>query len=288
MQHILLCTDGSTFSKVCYEYTAWFAKRLDARVEILYVSNRQLDPILQKRDLTGRLGIAAYTEALDRTVQHERDDAQLERERAMFVLREAETFFRNSGLDDTIAIHRTGILADSFHEFETECDLIALGKHGQVTEFASDRLGKNMEQVVRAAAKPCLVTPREFQPIENVLLVYDGSPSCRAALDFICCSRVFAGLRLHAIATERSDRETAATVQLAADAAAALANAGFAPITDLLHGEMDAQVERYATAHEIDLMLVGSYGHHRWLELLMGNPTAQLLKHSQIPMLMFP
>jgi nucleotide-binding universal stress UspA family protein len=286
MKHILLCTDGSAFSKVCYEYTAWFAKRLQAQVEILYVSDRTQAIAPNKRDLTGSIGIGAYTELLDRFIENEHESAKLEHERSKFILREAKEFLHNDGLDDTLTIHRTGMLADSFHEFETECDLIVLGKRGEASEFASDHLGSNMEQVVRSSAKPCLVTPREFRPIKTVLFVFDGSHSCEEALAFLGDSAVFTDLDLHVVAIEKSEREVAAT-SLLEYANKSLTASGFTPTISVLHGETEAQLAKYSEQHHIDMMLLGSYGHNRIREFLMGNTTAKMLRHTQVPILVF-
>ncbi|NJN62082.1 MAG: universal stress protein [Coleofasciculaceae cyanobacterium RL_1_1] len=154
MKHILLCTDGSSFSKVCYEYTAWFAKRLQAQIEILYVSDRTQAIAPNQRDLTGSIGVGAYTELLDRFIENEHEQAKLEHERSKFILREAKEFFHHDGLDDTLTIHRTGMLVDSFPEFETECDLIVLGKRGTTSEFSSDHLGLTWSRWCDRAPNP--------------------------------------------------------------------------------------------------------------------------------------
>ena len=286
MKHILLCTDGLSFSKVCYEYTAWFAKRLQAQIEILYVSDRAQAIAPNQRDLTGSMGIGADIERLDRLIENEQEQAKLEHERSKFILREAKEFFHNEGLDDTLTLHRTGMLVDSFREFETECDLIVLGKRGKASEFASDHLGANMEQVVRSSAKPCLVTPREFHPITTVLFVFDGSHSCEEALAFLGDSAVFVDVNLHVVAIENNEREVAAT-SLLEYAHQALTASGLTPKTCVLHGETETQLSRYAEQHQIDLMLLGSYGHNRIREFLMGNTTAKMLRHTQVPILVF-
>ncbi len=39
MKRILLRTDGSIFSQSSYRYAAWLASRLDASIEVLYVTD---------------------------------------------------------------------------------------------------------------------------------------------------------------------------------------------------------------------------------------------------------
>ncbi|NJN62083.1 MAG: universal stress protein [Coleofasciculaceae cyanobacterium RL_1_1] len=140
--------------------------------------------------------------------------------------------------------------------------------------------------MVRSSAKPCLVTPREFRPINNVLFVFDGSHSCEEALAFLGDSPVFTDLNLHVVAIEKSEREVAAT-SLLEYAHQALTASGFVPKTCVLHGETETQLSKYTEQHQIDLMLLGSYGHNRIREFLMGNTTAKMLRHTQVPILIF-
>jgi nucleotide-binding universal stress UspA family protein len=101
-------------------------------------------------------------------------------------------------------------LVDCFQEYEQSADLVMLGKRGENANFASGHLGSTMERVVRASRQPCFVTSRSYQQIERVLLAYDGSKSCRKALEFIAASPVFHGLELHVvIVAVRENEETA-------------------------------------------------------------------------------
>ncbi len=75
-----------------------------------------------------------------------------------------------AGVQGVKLIHETGFLVDNFHEFEASADLIILGKRGENAKFASGHLGANLERIVRASHKPCLITSRRFKPIERLLL----------------------------------------------------------------------------------------------------------------------
>ena len=36
-----LCTDGSAYSQVSYEYAAWLATKMEFELEVLYISDRR-------------------------------------------------------------------------------------------------------------------------------------------------------------------------------------------------------------------------------------------------------
>ena len=42
-----------------------------------------------------------------------------------------------------------------------------------------------MERIVRSSHKPCLVTPRAYQPLKRIFLAYDGGKSCQKAIAYL-------------------------------------------------------------------------------------------------------
>ena len=172
-----------------------------------------------------------------------------------------------------------------FPEFESNADLIILGKRGENANFATEHLGVNMERLVRASHKPCLVTPREFKPVSKVLLAYDGGESCQKALDCIINSPLFINLDLHIITVANRDKKIALQHLKTAEELAALAN--FEPTCQLLTGEPEEKMQRYVENHDIDFLIMGAYGHSRIRRLVIGSTTAQMLRSSHIPVLLF-
>ncbi len=115
-------------------------------------------------------------------LEHER--AKLNNQRAKLILQNAAKALKTESIEDFDLIHKTGFLVDCFHEFERNSDLIVLGKRGEAADFASGHLGANVDRIVRSSHKHCLVTPREFKPIERLLIAYDGSISGKKYCNF--------------------------------------------------------------------------------------------------------
>jgi K+-sensing histidine kinase KdpD len=59
MKRILLCTDGSIFSQSSYRYAAWLASRLDASIEVLYVTDIRSQKVATTGNFNGSIGIDA-------------------------------------------------------------------------------------------------------------------------------------------------------------------------------------------------------------------------------------
>ena len=284
MKHILLCTDGSVFAQSSYRYGAWLASRLNACIDVLYVTDIRSQKAVNG-NLSGSIGFDASKELLNKLVEIEHEKAKLNHQRAKLILEEAKQVLVTAGVQDVKPIHETGFLVDSFHEFEANADLIILGKRGENAQFASGHLGANLERIIRASHKPCLITSRRFKPIERLLLAYDGSKSCQKLLQFLWESPAFKGLELHIVTVGKmEDKKAIAHLNEAEQKAKA---AGFNPIRQLFHGEPEKVIARYIEDNDICLLLMGAYGHSRIRHLVIGSTTAQILRSSHIPVLLF-
>ncbi|HEY9815643.1 MAG TPA: universal stress protein, partial [Candidatus Obscuribacterales bacterium] len=283
---ILLCTDGSPFAETIYLYGAWFASRLAAGIDILFVTDIRTQQSIASSNLSGSIGIDASEVLLSQLVELEHQWAKLNHQRAKLVLQKAEACLKELGIDQVNLLHETGFLVDCFHEFEDQADLVMLGKRGETAQFAAGHLGANVERILRSSHKPCLVTPQDFQPIERLLLAYDGSKSCQRILEFLAQSTLFQGLELHILTVAKSADHDAAIAQIQ-EAEDIVRPAGFKPISQVLQGDSETAIANYVTEHHITLLLMGAYGHSRIRHLVIGSTTSQILRSTLIPVLVF-
>ena len=287
MKKILLCSDGSAFAENTYRYGAWFATRLEAEeVDVLCVTDIRGQQTVAKQNLSGSIGIDASENLLDRLVELEHEKAKINHQRAKLVLQAAAQALKTEGVEKINLLHETGFLVDCLSQFEASCDLVVLGKRGEAAEFASGHLGANLERIVRSSHKPCLVTSRKFEPIERVLIAYDGSPSSHKILQFIADSSIFAGLELHIVTVAKSTAEQTAIARLRA-AEQLTQQAGFEPVCSVIEGHSEKAISQYVSDRDISLLLMGAYGHSRIRHLVIGSTTAQMLRSSHIPILLF-
>ena len=285
MKKILLCTDGSAYSQVGYEYAAWLAQRLNATVEVLYVTDERGEQAAQTADFSGSIGIDSYQQLLRELVEVESAKAKINHQRAKIILHGAKQFLSDRRVDNIKLTHETGFLVDLFHELEQDNDLIILGKRGENANFADEHLGANMERIVRSSHKPCLVTPRQFQPVNRVLLAYDGGKSCQRAIQYLTQSSAFDDLELHIITVNTGNTEKAQ--QRLESARKIIETTQLNPVMQLLSGNAEAEIEQYIAGKNIDLLIMGAYGHNRIRHLIIGSTTAQMLRNSHLPVLLF-
>lgn len=286
MKQILLCTDGSTFAENIYRYGAWLATELGAEVNVLSVTDIRSQQVASTGNLSGSIGLGASEDLLKKLVDLEHEKAKINNQRAKLILQKAEESLKAAGVEQIKLIHKTGFLVDCFHEFEAESDLIVLEKRGEAAEFASGHLGANMERIVRSSHKPCFVTPREFKPIHRILIAYDGSSTGKRILQFLIDFPLFKGLELHLLTVAKTENDPAATARIN-EARNRLETAGIEANYQLKVGESEKALTQYIHDQEISLLLMGAYGHSRIRNLVIGSTTAQVLRSSSIPVLLF-
>lgn len=280
IRNILICTDGSSYGQVCCQYGAWIATRTEASLQVLYVTDLRQFEVPLVADLSGSLGIQPYQDIISELQKIENRKAEIIEDGARRALKEV-------GFEGEMTFsHRTGLLVDTLGEFEDEVDLVLLGKRGENADFATEHLGSNMERMIRATRKPCLVTSRQYKPFTRAALAFDGSASTRRALEFVCASNLFRELPVRLVTVvEGEDRDLAE--HRVREALELAERVGGSLQTVILEGEVEEAIADYVEREEIDMLLMGAYGHSRIRRLLIGSSTTDLIRSCRIPVLCF-
>ncbi|TVP80663.1 MAG: universal stress protein [Puniceicoccaceae bacterium] len=281
MKNILICTDGSAYSAEACLYAAWLSRQTDANISVLYVSDLRQFEIPAVADFSGSLGIQPFEGMVSQL--HE-----VEEIKANFVKEQALKTLHGAGVAEGKIIfhHETGLLVEVMSDYADVADIVLLGKRGENVNFATEHLGSMLERVIRSLEVPALVTNRKFKAFEKVAIAYDGGASCRKALDFLANQKLFKDMQLHVIVCVEGHKEDAATQRLK-EAESRLHAGGLYPTCQVLNGEVETAISNYVKRSEIDLLVLGAYGHSRIRELLIGSTTTELLRRCHVPVLCF-
>ncbi|GAB4281509.1 MAG TPA: universal stress protein [Opitutae bacterium] len=283
MKKVLICTDGSPYSEECCQFAAWLAKRVDVHLHAVYVSDLRQFELSVVADLSGSMGIQPYQGMLTQIQDMEDQKAKLLKAGTL-------DFFNKQGLEDRVTFaHYKGLLVDRVLDLEREdpeIGMVMLGKRGENANFATEHLGSTMERVVRASEKPCLVTSRKFREIKKIAFAYDGSPSCQKALKFLSTSPLFEGLDVHLVTVDEGRNEEEASERLS-EASSQLQASGLKLVTQVLTGIAENVIGEYVESEDIDLLVMGAYGHSRIRYLIIGSTTTDLIRRCHIPILLF-
>jgi nucleotide-binding universal stress UspA family protein len=276
-KNILLCTDGSPAAGVAGDYAISLAKKLGARLHVLYITDIRLLEGPWMSDLSGAVGAQPYLGLVSQLQQFQRDKAAI-------ILAAADKRCRDAHVACETA-HETGSLVQVMLDYERRADLVVLGQRGEHAQWSGGMLGSSVERMVRASVKPCLVTPEKFQPVTHMLIAYDGSDESSKALR--------AGIALAPVLEAKVTIATVAALGGEDAASEILGNAkqqaldgGVKAHGELLHGHAEVEILQVRETVGADLIVMGAYGHTRIRELIVGSTTSHVMREATVPVLL--
>lgn len=277
---ILAAVDASSYAASIAEHAAWAAVRLEAPLRILHCIERVATAM--PLDLSGNLVLGGQEQLLANMAELDQQHAKLAQQRGRLLLDQVMARASESGVSKAESLLRHGDLVDTLLELEPESRLMVIGKRGEHADFAKGHLGSKLERVIRAVHRPVLVASRAFRPIQRFMIAFDGSPTTRRCVDLVCASPLLKGLDCQLLAVG----DGAALREAVQSAETQLRGAGFKPASQVLSGAADAVIAHQVAELQIDLLVMGAYGHSRIRSMIVGSTTTQVLRGCPIPVLL--
>jgi len=81
--------------------------------------------------------------------------------------------------------------------------------------------------------------------------------------------------------------ETAEAQDTLADASKRLRDAGYSVEAQLVKGQPDAVIVAYVESQQIDVLVMGAYGHTRLRNLIIGSTTTEMIRSCKVPVMLF-
>lgn len=281
--NILACTDGSAYAPSVYDHAAWAAQRLDASIHVIHLVDSHHETA-SSADFTGAIGLGSKSDLLEQLVQLEATKAKLAHAKGKAILEDARAHCAKAGVTQVVADQKHGSLADSIETYDKEADLVVIGKRGESSSVDFKHLGSNLERVARTCKHPVLVAARAFKPIKKVLIAYDAGTSINRAIDYIASQPLLDGCSIRLLSVGSGDARLSAG---ATAAKAKLEEAGYAVESEIVPGHPIEVIGQSVKNDDIDLLVLGAYGHMHIRHLLIGSTTATLLRTCEIPALLF-
>ncbi|AEY01658.1 Usp domain protein [Oceanimonas sp. GK1] len=278
--NVLAGIDGSKHTACVCDYAAWAAQQLSASLVLLNVLHKPEPTMLLN------MGAAASLSAQDsiqaELVELDKKRAELAREQSRLVLAQASAHVQQAGYPEPRTISREGRLVQVLEQYDDYADLVVLGRRGTNEDDSPERLGSHVEQVIRTTDKPLLLTDGEFTTPQRIMIAFDGSDTTRKCVDYIAKSPLFKGLECHVVMVAGPSEEKQAQLEAARQL---LEDHGHQATAALLQGEVKKNLLAYQEKQNMDLMVMGAYGHSRIRLWLLGSITDLMLQESHKPML---
>ena len=277
---IIALVDGSIYSKSVCENAIWIASRTGAPVELIHVLGRRET---SSSDLSGTIALGARTALLEELSALDEQRAKLAQKKGRAILEDAQAILAEAGIEASVKL-RNGDLLETVEEAEKQASLVLIGKRGEAADFAKLHLGSNLERIARSAIRPVYVAARTYRPVSRVLIAYDGGPSALRAVEHVARSRMFAGLDIHLLMVAPDTAENRRKLD---GAKAVLSAGGFDAGTELLSGQPDKRISQHVESENMDLLVMGAYGHSRIRSMIIGSTTSEMIRACKIPVMLF-
>ena len=280
-QKIVALVDGSVYSASVCDHAAWIASRTGAPVEVIHVLGRR--EAANTHDHSGTIALGARTALMEQLAELDAQRARLISHRGRAILEDASALLEKAGVTEVTTRLRHGDIVETIPDLEGDARLILIGKRGEAADFANGHLGSNLERIVRASHQPVFIASRTFRPISRVLLAFDGSATARKAVDHIIRSPLFQGLSVHVVTVGSPTPEGA---QGLADAKAMLKAAGIEAETSVLPGQPETALGKLVDEAQVDMLVMGAYGHGRIRSLIIGSTTTAMIRACKVPVVL--
>lgn len=281
MSKIIACIDGSMGTHSVCDYAAWFSQQLDTPVELLHVIEKSQTQSPQ--NLSGSLGLGGREVLLEEIVRLEEAKARIETKHGEVLLEETKKYLQTHFDISPTVFQRHGNLLETIVGIEDSFRVLIMGKYGQETQKLSDKIGTQIENVVRAIHKPVLVTSSPFEKPTSFLIAFDGSPTAKVCVERVVSSPLLRGLQAHLVYVGDANSSVEQAITWAETE---LKQAGFELISQRLQGEVVPRIIEYADEAQVSLLVVGAYGHSKIRQFFIGSSTSKLITAATKPVLL--
>ena len=283
MPRMLAFIDGSIYSDSVCDHVIWAAAGNQFDVSLFNVIEGVYHADTPS-NLSGNLGAEAKNKLLIELSELDQKRAKLAQRKARLVLDLARERLIEGGIK-TVETHlRNGDFVDTVTEFQNNSDIIIIGKRGEAADFAKMHLGSNLERLIRSTNKPVLVAARAFKPIKRILVAFDGGRSSYGAIEYIASNKLYADLECHIVVAgkdgSRGHKQSTHAENL-------LKKAGIRYSIFFERGEPEKVISDHVEKHNVDLLVMGAYGHSRIRNLMIGSTTTQMIRSCLVPVLLF-
>lgn len=286
---VIACIDGSEYTHAVLDASLWIAKKLHAPLGLMHAH----DPQKQKQtlDYSGNIGFGSSEQLLESLTDADAKTSKQKFTHGHHLLADAiaylndDTHVQDKNTPEVYKLHRHQSLKDSIAHVNDHADMIVLGQMGD-HDHNKDHVGGQLEAAIRTATCPIFITRTNFQLPKTALFAFDNKTASKKVLEWLSHSALCRHMKIHVVMVADDN----ATNQEALRAAyAKLKQGGLEVSHALIKGKKPANtILNYQKQHELDMIIMGAFGHSRLYELFKGSNTHELLNKNAKQVLLLP
>ena len=276
IKSILLAVDGSVYTDAVLSHGIDLAKKLKAFLRVYSVVDvRIYEWVLN----TGGEG---YMPVIPSNVFHD-ESFKFHNERADVLLKAVEKKLKSSGVQYETG-KEEGSPVEVICELARQVDLLIMGARGDYAKWGDRLLGATLESVSRQSQVPVMIVDKEYREFNSIICAYDRSEGSSQALKLSAYLSGALDLPVVVLTVHDDEQERKATLEEAKKYLEPYSldiqyrhEAGDA--SDILvHATHDSPVST--------ILLMGSYGHSRLRETILGSTTVHVMRSASKPIIL--
>ena len=276
IKSIFLAVDGSAYTNTVVKYGIELAKKLDAFLRVYSVIDiRIYEWVLN----TGGEG---YMPVIPSNVFHD-ESYKFHRERAEVLIDTLRKKLSESGLNFE-ANKLEGDPVEVICDISRQVDLVIMGARGDYARWGDRLLGATLESVSKQLHSPLLITGQQYKNLKSIICAYDRSESSNIGLKLSAGLSEQLNFPLMVVTIHDDEavrRETLEEAKMYLEPykiSAQFRHEVGDPAKTLIQVTQDAP--------EPALLVMGSFGHSRIREAILGSTTVQVMRRANKPILL--
>ena len=186
-----------------------------------------------------------------------------------------------AGIQGKLAI-ATGSIAQLISERAQFTDLVITTLAFPPGPLPLDRLESGFRELIQHCPRPVLAVPQVTSPLNKALLAYDGSPKANEALYI---ATYLSGVWKTNLIVLNVIEDEKRTSNVLFEAETYLNKSGIKATYITKRGSVADHVMNTAREYQCDFIMMGGYGNHPVLEVVLGSAVDQVLREANKPVL---
>jgi nucleotide-binding universal stress UspA family protein len=275
IKSILTPLDGSIYTDTILQYAVYLSKKFSAPIRILNVIDIRLTDI-------GINQTADSFVSLVPSVEFQTESRKILEDKSAKIISKASKILEKEGVQFE-AESIIGLPVDEICDYAMQNDLVVMGARGEYEKWTKKFIGDTVELVSRQISKPLFIVEKKFTKFERIQIGYDGSVHANNALQIAAFLAKSFNIQLQVIAVFDTEDERAAVLNEA--------ERYLTPyeISFHLRHETGHAADRIISASKNSpvspITVIGSYGHSRLREAIIGSTTVEVMRNAEKPIL---